>query len=115
MPYHPTIRAGHVGPFGFPSVPGLLEAVVTTEVTSPGMPALVLGVRQPRRPVQRIRRAGRLLRSLATGGVKYWSFQSWALDMFTGMSLDPSPLQRALDYGRQQFGLIGGFKRGIRP
>ena len=66
MPTTRTIRAGTCGALRLPSVPGLLEAVVTTEVTSPGMPAPWYSVfRQPRRPVQRIRRqddsCGRLL------------------------------------------------------
>lgn len=111
--YHPDDPTGDMwGPYGFPSVPGLLEAVVTTEVTSPGMPAPWYSV-FGNHDVLFNGFAGQddSLRSLATGGVKYWSFQSWALDMFTGMALDPSPLQRALDYGRQQFGLVGGFKR----
>jgi metallophosphoesterase (TIGR03767 family) len=32
-------------------------------------------------------------------------------DQFTGMATDTSPLQRGLDFIRQQFGVVGGFKR----
>ena len=112
MPTTRTIRAGTCGALRLPQRPRPARGCRHHGGhQSRDARALVLGVRQPRRPVQRIRRAGRLPAVACYRRGEYWSFQSWALDMFTGMSLDPSPLQRALDYGRQQFGLIGGFKR----
>lgn len=111
--YHPEDPADDPwGTYGFPQVPGLLDTVVTTEVTSPGMPAPWYSV-FGNHDVLFNGFAGQddSLRSLATGGVKYYGFESWAVDEFTGMALDTSPLQRMLNHVRQQFALLGGFKR----
>ncbi len=110
--YHPDDPASDPwGMYGFPQIPGLMQAVVETEVISPGMPAPWYSV-YGNHDVLYNGFAGQddSLRTLAIGGVKYYSFQSWALDNFTGMALDTSPLQRMLNYSRQQFGLLGGFK-----
>jgi metallophosphoesterase (TIGR03767 family) len=111
--YHPEDPSSDAwGYFGFPRVPGLMQAIVDSEVTSPGMPAPWYSV-YGNHDVLYNGFAGQddSLRSLATGSVKYYGFPSWALDNFTGMSLDGSPLQRMLNFSRQQFGLVGEFKR----
>jgi metallophosphoesterase (TIGR03767 family) len=110
--YHPDDPSSDPwGMYGFPQIPGLMQAVVETEVTSPGMPAPWYSV-FGNHDVLYNGFAGQddSLRTLAIGGVKYYSFQSWALDNFTGMALDTSPLQRMLNYSRQQFALLGGSK-----
>ncbi len=111
--YHPEDPSDDPwGAYGFPQVPGLLDTVVTTEITSPGMPAPWYSV-FGNHDVLFNGFAGQddSLRSLATGGIKYYGFESWAVDEFTGMALDTSPLQRMLNHVRQQFALLGGFKR----
>ena len=111
--YHPEDPTGDMwGPYGFPSVPGLLEAVVTTEVQSPGMPAPWYSV-FGNHDVLFNGFIGQddSLRTLATGDVKYYSFESWIVEHLTGISLDVSPIQRMLNHVRQQFAIIGGFKR----
>ena len=111
--YHPDDPSGDVwGELGFPTIPGLMNAIVTTEVTSPGMPAPWFSV-FGNHDVLFNGFVGQddSLRSLATGHTKYWSFPSWMTDQFTGMATDTSPLQRGLDFIRQQFGFVGGFKR----
>lgn len=111
--YHPDDPSGDMwGEYGFPTVPGLMDAIVTTEVKSPGMPAPWYSVFGNHDVLfNGFTGQDDSLRSLATGHTKYWSFPSWMTDQFTGMATDPSPLQRGLDFMRQQFGLVGGFKR----
>ena len=111
--YHPDDPANDPwGRYGFPRVPGLMQAIVDTEVISPGMPAPWYSV-YGNHDVLYNGFAGQddSLRTLAIGGVKYTSFPSWAMDNFTGMALDTSPLQRMLNHARQQFAIVGGFER----
>lgn len=110
--YHPDDPSQDMwGAYGFPRIPGLMKAIVNTEVESMGMPAPWYSV-YGNHDVLFNGFAGQddSLRSLATGSRKYYSFEFWALDHFTGMSLDVSPLQRALNFGRQQLGIMGGYK-----
>lgn len=111
--YHPDDPSGDMwGDYGFPQVPGLMDAIVRTEVTSPGMPAPWYSV-FGNHDVLFNGFAGQddSLRSLATGHTKYYTFPSWASAQFTGMALDSSPLQRGQDFISQQFGMVGGFNR----
>jgi metallophosphoesterase (TIGR03767 family) len=89
-----------------------MQAIVTTEVSSPGMPAPWYSV-FGNHDVLFNGFIGQddSLRTLATGDVKYYSFESWIVEHLTGMSLDLSPIQRMLNHIRQQFALVGGFKR----
>ncbi len=94
--YHPDDPSGDMwGEYGFPQIPGLMEAIVTTEVTSPGMPAPGTRCSATMTCCSMVSSARTTLRSLATGHTKYWSFPSWVTDQFTGMATDPSPQARA--------------------
>jgi metallophosphoesterase (TIGR03767 family) len=111
--YHPEDPSQDPwGAYGFPQVPGLMQAIVALEVTSPGMPApwySVFGNHDVL--VNGFIGQDDSLRTLATGGVKYYSFESWIAEHLTGISLDVSPIQRMLNHVRQQFAIVGGFKR----
>lgn len=111
--YHPEDPAQDPwGLCGFPRVPGLMSAAVTTEVTSPGMPAPWYSV-FGNHDVLFNGFIGQddSLRSLATGSVKYYAFSDWMSEHLLGAALDTSPIQRMLNHVRQQYALVGGFKR----
>jgi metallophosphoesterase (TIGR03767 family) len=111
--YHPEDPSGDPwGAYGFPQVPGLMQAIVSAEVTSPGMPAPWFSV-FGNHDVLFNGFIGQddSLRTLATGGLKYYSFQSWIVEHLTGMALDVSPIQRMLNHLRQQYAMVGGFRR----
>lgn len=111
--YHPENPSEDpFGAYGFPQVPGMLTAAITTEIRSPGMPAPWYSV-FGNHDVLYNGFIGQddSLRTLATGSVKYWAFPSWMSDNLLGVALDTSPLQRMLNHVRQQKALTGGFKR----
>ncbi len=111
--YHPEDpSADPWGAYGFPTVPGLMTAAVTTQVTSPGMPAPWYSV-FGNHDVLFNGFIGQddSLRSLATGSVKYYGFNSWMAEHLLGTALDTSPIQRMLNHVRQQFAITGAFKR----
>ncbi len=110
--YHPDDPSNDpYGKFGFPTIPGLLEAVVTSEVTSPGAPApwyTVYGNHDT--TLNGTFGVDESVRNLATGGQKGYAFPGFASDLFRGMAADVSPASRLFNNIRQQFGMNPGFK-----
>ncbi len=96
--YHPDNPAADwFGNYGFPSVPGLLEAAVTQEVDSGGMPVpwygiygnhdtLLLGTLE----------VPMAYREFAIGDRKYWDWQALGLDFVQDWAVETSALTRAI-------------------
>jgi metallophosphoesterase (TIGR03767 family) len=96
--YHPEDPTGdQFGAYGFPAVPGLLTAAVSSPVVSPGLPVpwfsvygnhdtLYLGTL----PVSAS------LRASAVGGTKVVNWEQLTGDVLGGFAADASPLQRFL-------------------
>ena len=111
--YHPENPANDpFGAYGFPRIPGLLTAVVSQQVKSPGTPAPWFTVYGNHDSIfGGAFGTDESLRNLATGGVKPYAFDALTIDALRGMSADTSPLTRGLNNFRQQFGFTTGVKR----
>lgn len=111
--YHPDDPADDpYGQYGFPTITGLLEAVVSGEVTSPGSPApwyTVYGNHDTL--LNGAFGIDESFRNLATGGQKGYEFAGWTASTFRGMSADVSPATRLFNNVRQQLGMNPGFNR----
>ena len=111
--YHPDDPANDpYGQYGFPTIPGLLEAVVSSEVTSPGSPApwyTVYGNHDT--TINGTFGIDESFRNLATGGTKGYAFPGFASDLFRGMAADVSPATRLFNNLRQQLGNNPGFRK----
>lgn len=111
--YHPDDPSNDpYGQFGFPTITGLLEAVVTSEVDSPGSPApwyTVYGNHDV--TFNGTFGVDESIRNLATGGQRGYAFPGFASDLFRGMATDVSPATRLFNNVRQQLGMNPGFKR----
>lgn len=109
--YHPDNPSNDpYGAYGFPTIPGLMDAVVSQEVTSPGAPApwyTVYGNHDTL--LNGFIGIDESFRNLATGGRKAYAFNDFMQSTLGGMATDVSPLTRGISALRQQFGLGGGF------
>ena len=110
--YHPDDPAGdRFGPYGFPTIPGVLAAAVNQKVASPGMPVpwyAVYGNHDTLYygtfPID----AG--LRSLALGGKKPAVQEALAANYFSGWASDPTVLGRLQHMITTQFGSQAGMR-----
>lgn len=110
--YHPDNPLDPFGTYGFPKLPGLMDALVSQKVTSPGSPApwyVVYGNHDT--IFNGAFGTDESLRNLATGGQKAYSFDGMASNFFRGMGTDVSPLTRAVNSLRQELGRHAGFNR----
>lgn len=113
--WHPEDPADPFGDYGFPRIPGLLTAVVSQEVRSPGLPVPWYTVYGNHDAIfNGAFGSDAALRNLAVGGRKPYAFTGLALDYFNGMGTDVSPLTRAANAVAQQFGRDPGF-RSVSP
>lgn len=100
------------GTYGFPRIPGLMDAVVSQEVTSPGLPAPWYTVYGNHDTLfNGVFGTDASLRNLATGDKKPYAFESMVSNYLTGMAMDTSPMTRAMEALKQQFGREAGFKK----
>ena len=110
--YHPDDPSNDpYGTYGFPTIPGMLEAVVNSTVKSVGSPApwyTVYGNHDT--TLNGTFGIDESFRNLATGGQRAYAFPNLATSLFRGMATDISPVTRLLDGMRQQFGNNQGFK-----
>ena len=110
--YHPDDPSvDPYGAYGFPTIPGLMDAIVTTPATSPGTPCpwyTVYGNHDTL--LNGFIGIDESFRNLATGGKKAYAFNAMMGDLLPGMATDVSPLTRGISALRQQFGLGGGVK-----
>ncbi len=110
--YHPDDPSNDpYGTYGFPTIPGLLEAAVTSSVKSPGSPApwyTVYGNHDT--TLNGTFEIDSSFRNLATGSQRGYAFPGFASSLFRGMATDISATTRLIDALRQQFGNNPGFK-----
>ncbi|MDQ1249428.1 MAG: family metallophosphoesterase [Actinomycetota bacterium] len=110
--YHPEDPSNDpYGAYGFPTIPGMLEAVVNSTVESVGSPApwyTVYGNHDV--TLNGTFATDESFRNLATGSQRAYAFPGLATSLFRGMATDISPATRLLDGLRQQFGNNTGFK-----
>jgi metallophosphoesterase (TIGR03767 family) len=110
--YHPEDPSGDwFGAYGFPAVPGMLEAAVSQEVRSPGLPVPWYGVYGNHDTLF----LGTLgvpaaLRALALGDRKFWDWQALGLDYVQGWSAETSALGRMVHAVTNNLGLHYGSK-----
>jgi metallophosphoesterase (TIGR03767 family) len=110
--YHPEDPAGDwFGAYGFPAVRGMLEAAVTQEVDSGGLPVPWYGVYGNHDTTY----LGTLavpaaLKQFAVGGRKYWDWQALGLDYVQGWSADTSALTRVIHALTTNLGIHYGSK-----
>lgn len=96
--YHPEDPEGDwFGAYGFPAVPGMLEAAVSQEVDSGGLPVPWYGVYGNHDTLL----LGTLAvpmdyRQFAIGDRKYWDWQALGLDFIQGWTAETSALTRAV-------------------
>ena len=111
--YHPDDPASDpFGQYGFPQIPDLMNIVMSQEVTSPGSPAPWYTVYGNHDTLYNgTFGIDESLRNLATGNKKPYSFEGLTIDYFRGMTSDSSPMTRAFNNLRQQFGTMNGFNR----
>jgi metallophosphoesterase (TIGR03767 family) len=114
--YHPEDPAGDVfGPLGYPTVPGMLTAAVSTPVQSQGLPvpwyavygnhdATFLGTFRP----------DPTLFAWAVGDRKAATAEGLVFNWLQGYASDLSAAQMAANAIRQQFGLLPGI-RAVTP
>ncbi|MFM7144848.1 MAG: hypothetical protein ACKOW5_00745, partial [Actinomycetales bacterium] len=110
--YHPDDPSADVyGPYGFPAIPGMLEAAVTNPVRSQGLPmpwyavygnhdSTFMGTFRPDPE----------LYAWAVGDRKAATGDALAANWVQGFVSDLSPAQMAVNALRQQFGLLPGIK-----
>ncbi|MDA2987433.1 MAG: TIGR03767 family metallophosphoesterase, partial [Actinomycetota bacterium] len=110
--YHPDDPVNDVyGPYGFPTIPGLLEAAVSNPVTSPGLPipwyavygnhdATYMGTFRP----------SPNLHPWATGGRKASLGEALGVNWLAQYNVDLSPAQMGVNALRQAFGLAPGMR-----
>ena len=110
--YHPGDPAGDVyGARGYPTIPGMLEAAISTPVTSQGLPvpwyavygnhdATYMGTFRP----------DPALFAWAVGDRKAATGDGLAVNWLQGFASDLSAAQMAANAIRQQFGLLPGIK-----
>ncbi|MFM8772619.1 MAG: TIGR03767 family metallophosphoesterase [Actinomycetota bacterium] len=110
--YHPDDPSGDAyGPYGFPTIPGMLEAAVTNPVESQGLPvpwyavygnhdAMFMGTF----------RADPELYAWAVSDRKAATGDALAVTWVQGFVSDLSPAQMAINALRQQFGFMPGIK-----
>lgn len=109
--WHPEDPADPFGEYGFPRIPGLLTAVVSQQVSSPGLPVPWYSVYGNHDAIfNGAFGTDAALRNLATGGRKPYSVTGLAPNYLTGMATDVSPLTRAANALAQQFGRDPGFR-----
>ncbi len=111
--YHPDDPSiDPFGAYGFPKIPNLMDTVVSQEVKSPGSPAPWYTVYGNHDSIfNGAFGTDESLRNLATGGQKAYAFNAMAGDFLRGMADDTSPVTRAFNNLRNQFGFNSGFKR----
>ncbi len=111
--YHPDDPSiDPYGAYGFPTIPGLMDSIVTTPVRSPGSPAPWYTVYGNHDTLM----AGTFsidqsFRNLATGSRKAYTFAAMSSGILTGAATDVSALTRGTNALRQQFGLSSGVKK----
>lgn len=114
--YHPDDPSGDVyGPYGFPTIPGMLTAAVSNPVESPGMPvpwyavygnhdSMFMGTFPP----------DPSLYAWAVGDRKASTGEALAAKWLQGYAASVSVAQTAANAIRQQFGLLPGV-RAVTP
>lgn len=112
MIFHPEQPAGDAyGEYGFPTIPGMLTAAVSNDVTSEGLSApwyTVFGNHDSLYfgffPVDSA------LRSLAVGDSKPYEWEALMLNYAQGWAQQSNPLARAVHSFTTNFGFASGFK-----
>ena len=110
--YHPEDPIGDwFGNYGFPAVPGMLDAAVGQEVKSPGLPVPWYGVYGNHDTVY----LGTLgvpaaLRAFAVGDRKFFDWTAQGIDYVQGWSADTSALARMLHVLEDNIGIHLGSK-----
>jgi len=110
--YHPEDPAGDwFGAYGFPAVPGMLQAAVTQEVDSGGLPVPWYAVYGNHDATY----FGTLgvsaaIAQFAVGGRKYWDWQALGLDFVQGWSAETSALSRVIHAVTTNLGIHYGSK-----
>lgn len=112
MIYHPEQPGGDAyGKYGFPQIPGLLDAVVSQTVTSPGLDApwyTVFGNHDQLYfgffPIDSA------LRALAVGQKKPYEWQALVSNYLAGWAQQANPLSRFTHMLTTNFGIQSGFR-----
>ena len=110
--YHPDDpTADPFGAYGFPAVPGMLQAAITQEVDSGGMPApwfTVYGNHDTTYLGTLAVPAG--LKELAVGQRKFWDWQALGLNYINDWTAENASLSRALNAIATNLGIPFGSK-----
>jgi metallophosphoesterase (TIGR03767 family) len=110
--YHPDDPSGDwFGAYGFPAVPGMLEAAVSQEVDSGGLPVPWFTVYGNHDTLYfGTFGVSAALKDLAIGGRKYWDWQALSADFLQGWSADSTPIGRAIQSATTGLGLHRGMR-----
>ena len=110
--YHPDDPRGDVyGAYGFPAIPGMLEAAVSEEVTSKGLPVPWLTVYGNHDAMYMgTFAADPALRAWAEGDRKAATGVALTATWFNGLADAPSALQRLVNTVTQNLGLLPGVR-----